>query len=221
MAKVITYKKNKIYKTGVQLLRNNKLPSKFVLTKKPKKYLVQGFSHCGAYSVKGILDAFGKDRNKHPKNYHTNLLSKITGSGFTKSYYVDMLRLHGLYAKGENAEILWNKEKLVLLKKMISKNFPVMLCIGNGYTKTGRYNPIKASLIGHWITVWGYDDTKQEFYVYDSAVPKKNYDKNIPVGNKKRTYSEILRDWKGSLTTKFIGFGEYYFIKIKSVDKNE
>ncbi len=197
-------------------------PQKFVLTMHPKEYLKQGFSHCGAYSVKGILSAFGKDIKNHPKEYHTNRISKIIGTGFSKSYYVNILRSHGFSATGKNAKNLSDEEKLTLLKMLLSRNTPVMLLIGNGYTKTGKYNPLKAQIIGHWITLWGYDDIKQEFYVYDSAVPKKLYDENIPVGNKKRKYSEILRDWKGPSTTRLgIRCGKYYYIEINNTDKNE
>jgi hypothetical protein len=54
-------------------------PKKVVLTTKPDKYLKQGFSHCGVYSVKAILEAYGLDDKKHPKDYHTNRLGKVTG----------------------------------------------------------------------------------------------------------------------------------------------
>ena len=52
------------------------LPSTYILSVKPKEYLVQGISHCGVYCVKGILGAYGKDDKIHPKDYHTNWIGK-------------------------------------------------------------------------------------------------------------------------------------------------
>lgn len=79
--------------------------------------------------------------------------------------------------------------------------------------KNGSYNPLLAKFFGHSITLWGYDDNEQVFYVYDSAVSINLYDKDIPVGNKKRTYTQILRDWKGALTVKLFGGQEYLISK--------
>lgn len=70
-----------------------------------------------------------------------------------------------------------------------------MLRVGNGYAKSGNYHPIAANVIGHWISLWGFDDEKQVFYVYDPYVALSRHDKDIPIGNTARTFSEILRDW--------------------------
>lgn len=171
-----------------------KLPKRYILTISPKEYLVQGLSHCGAYSVKAILSAFGKDTSTHPSEYHTNLLSKKLGGGLGKQYWVNILRSYGLKAQVKTANNMTNDEKLVLLKQLLYKNTPVMIRIGNGYYKSKRHNFLLSKLVNHWITLWGYDDDKEIFYVYDSAMPSYLYDE-IPIGNVTRTYSEILRDW--------------------------
>ena len=69
-----------------------------------------------------------------------------------------------------------------------------MVRIGNGYLPNGGHSSLLACIVGHWITLWGYNDAEEVFYVYDSAVPPQLYDENIPAGNKKRTYAEMLRD---------------------------
>jgi len=69
-----------------------------------------------------------------------------------------------------------------------------MIRIGNGYLDCD-YNPIIGRIIPHWITLWGYDNTKNVFYVYDSGLPVRHWDKSLPIGNTARTYTEILRDW--------------------------
>ena len=43
--------------------------------------------------------------------------------------------------------------------------------------------------------ILGKNDQREIFYVYDSGILKKHYDKNLPTGNTIRTYQEVLRDW--------------------------
>ncbi|PJC33240.1 hypothetical protein CO051_01835 [Candidatus Roizmanbacteria bacterium CG_4_9_14_0_2_um_filter_39_13] len=51
-----------------------------------KEYLKQGVSHCGAYSVKGVLGAVGLDKTHHPKEYHLNWFCRLTGLTLNKQY---------------------------------------------------------------------------------------------------------------------------------------
>lgn len=195
----------------------NNLPVRIILSIRPKEYLVQkGPSHCGAYSVKAILSAFGKDTKDHPKEYHPNLIGKITGATLNRQYWVDVLESHGVKANAKTAEKLSDTEKLEELKKILADNRPVMIAIANAYNSQGKYIPIRKYFVGHWITLWGYDDIKQTFYVYDSCIPRERNDASIPIGNTKRTYKQILRDWEGSLLSMVIlrGFEKYHYIEV-------
>jgi len=172
-----------------------KLPIRFIVSKKPKQYLKQGISHCGIYSVKAILSSYGKDKKPHPKEYHTNWIGKNLFSLATgEDYYDKILTSYGIVSKTQSAEDLSDKEKIELLKNLLSKDTPLMIRIGNGYLGQG-YNPIAGKLAPHWITLWGYDDSNKLFYVYDSAYPAKYWSESLPIGNTTRTYNEILRDW--------------------------
>lgn len=173
----------------------NTLPARYVLTIKPKEYLKQGLSHCGVYSVKAILNAYGKDEKVHPKEYHTNWVGKNLFSLATgEDYYDKILASNGIKSKTQSAEKLSDEEKVKLFKTLLSKNTPVMIRIGNGYLD-GNYNPVVGKIMPHWITLWGYDDAKSSFFVYDSGLPIKYWDNSLPIGNTTRTYKEILRDW--------------------------
>ena len=173
----------------------NTLPNRSILSRKPKQYLKQGLSHCGVYSVKAILGAYGKDDKGHPKEYHTNWIGQNLFSFSTGiKYYDKIFASYGIKSKTQSAEDLSNQEKVELLKTLLSKDTPIMIRIGNGYLGHG-YNPIVGMLTPHWITLWGYDDSKKIFYVYDSALPINYWDKSLPLGNTTRTYKEILRDW--------------------------
>lgn len=174
---------------------SNQLAKKFVLSIKPKEYLTQGPNHCGVYSVKAVLSAFGLDFKGHPKEYHPNVFGRLTGLTLSKQYLVDILKSNGLNAKVSSAENLSSEAKLDLLKTNLAEDKPVMVRIGNGYILTNKYNPVLGKIIGHWITLWGYDDQNQIFYVYDSGLLRKYWNKTIPIGNTTRTYQEVLRDW--------------------------
>lgn len=172
------------------------LPTKYLLSKKPREYLTQGLSHCGVYCVKAILSSFGKDDKKHPKDYHSNWIGRNFFSFATgDDYYDKIFASYKVKSKTKSAESLIDQDKLNLLKTLLSKNTPVMIRIGNGYYKSKEYNTFLGKLVPHWITFWGYNDEKQIFYVYDSGMLKEHWDQNLPVGNTTRTYQEILRDW--------------------------
>lgn len=173
----------------------NNLPSKYILTLKPKDYLKQGLSHCGVFSLKAILSAYGNDVKGHPKEYHSNWIGRHFFSFATgKDYYDRIFKSFGIKSKTKSAKHLANQEKINLLKTLLSRNTPIMIRIGNGYLDS-NYNPVLGRIVPHWITLWGYDDIKKLFYVYDSGLSVKYWSKNLPIGNTMRTYSEILRDW--------------------------
>ncbi len=165
-----------------------------ILSRRPKEYLKQGPTGCGAYSVKGILSAYDKDNKKHPFEYlQWSRLPFITNS----SHWTKVLNSCGLKAKQESLKGLSEDRRLEVIKDAIRRDTPVMLLIGNGYRGNGIWSVTRWWLIKHWITIWGFNDEKKVFYIYDSMVPPKYYHKDIPTGNVQRTYQNVLRDLKG------------------------
>lgn len=185
------------------------LPNKFVLSINPKEYLKQGGpSHCGMYAIKGILSAYGLDTYQDPKDYHPNFVGKITGATLPWTFS-QVLNKYGLNAEIKLAQGS-KEDKIGLLKILLHKNNSIVLLIGNGYRQDGNYSSFKAKLVSHWITLWGYDDKERVFYVYDSAVPKDRYDRDIPTGNKKRKYDDVIRDWGA----RILSFGSWKYLYI-------
>ncbi len=183
-----------------------------ILSHFPKEYLEQGLTQCSAYCVKAILSAYGKDDKKYPRDYQPNLLTKYTGINNGPILWPKVLKSYGLYAEKGDTKDLSDEQRIKLLERFIDEDKAIMLRIGNGYSKSGKYSPFVASFMGHWITLWGYNNEEKVFYVYDSYVSLERHDKTIPVGNTKRTYVEILRDWgKGfppAWRYNFISVGE-------------
>ncbi|MBI2508434.1 C39 family peptidase [Candidatus Woesearchaeota archaeon] len=176
---------------------------KKVVNHKPKEYLKQGMRHCGGYTIKAILSAYDLDDGRHPKKY---LLPKIKSLGFTTPKLIqETLKRYGFDAPIKRANKFSNDKKIQSIKQELDKNNPVILLIGNGYSQTGNYSEFRMNWVSHWITVWGYDDKKKTFFIYDSYVDQKSYDR-IPVGNVKRTYEQVLRDWKGAFYFRMKSF---------------
>lgn len=186
--------------------------NKYILSVKPSEYLKQGRTHCGMYALKGILNAYGLDDNKNPEDYHPNLIGKITGATLPWTF-PRILSKYGLKAEVRFANS--EEEKTDLLKSFLQKNHPIILLVGNGYDRNGHYSSFKAKFSWHWITLWGFDNLEKIFYVYDSAVSKGKYDLDIPTGNKKRKYSEVIRDWKAGMMP--FGFWRYLYIPVTKV----
>lgn len=184
-----------------------------VLTRHPKKYLEQGLIHCGAFSVKAILSAYGKDVKDDPRDYHSNFLAKYIATsptGPTPSSWVRVLKSYGVPAELGDAKKLSDEQRIELLKRQLDTDNPIMLRIGNGYSKKGKYHPLAAKFISHWITLWGYNDDQKIFYVYDSYIPTERHDKNIPIGNTTRTFAQVMKDWNMGFPPRW----RYIFIKV-------
>ena len=163
---------------------------------KPKEYLEQGIRYCGGYTIKAILSAYGMDDGKHPKKYLPSINKSL---GFTTPKTIQrVLKKYKIKSQIKIAHDIPYNEKLKLIKREIDKNNFIILLIGNGYSKNGEYSWLKQKLIAHWITIWGYDDKKRVFYIYDSYNHKKEI---VPIGNVKRDYLQLLRDWKGAAYT--------------------
>ena len=186
-----------------------------VLPIRPAEYLQQGLSHCGAFAVKAILSACGKDDGRAPQMYHPGFLGRATGFS-PPDTWVKLFRSHGLLVKRRSAVNLSPAERLELLKRLLNENNVVMLRIGNGYLDNGGYSSLRGQLIGHWVTLWGYDDPRQVFYTYDPRVKRERWDKSLPVGNTARNYGATLRDWRGAL---FLWPWRYLYIRVQPPSK--
>ena len=176
---------------------------KKIVSVKPKQYLQQGMRYCGGYTIKAILSAYNLGDGRHPKEYLPSLKKSF---GFTTPKMIQKVLLqYKLNAPMKRVNNVSDAKKLEIIKRELNKNRPVILLIGNGYSPKGRYSALRMQCISHWISIWGYDDNNKVFYIYDSYRDKNYYDE-IPIGNIKRSYAQVLRDWKGPLMLRKINF---------------
>ena len=173
-------------------------------------YAPQQFPHqqgltCGEFNLMGILNAFGLEY-KQLERLRPRI--RLWGYSFIRDI-ADLLEAHGLSAPVHHANHLGDGEKIELLKGHLDRDQPVLAAIGNGHLSRGRYYPLARLFLGHFITLYGYSDHQQQFYVYDPYL-KGPFPGDIPVGNEIRSYEQLLRDWRGPMYYRFIGMDHVY-----------
>lgn len=165
---------------------------------RPNSYPQHPFAYCGAYSAKAILTAFGRPCPDDPRELFPTRLRQWLG--FLPSppdYWKKIFEKAVLQVLDRDLSKLSKSEQLEALKRALCKG-PVMVRIGNGYLPNGAYSKLLATVVGHWITLWGYDDSRELFFVYDSSRAAEWTRKfSPPIGNTVRTYAELLRDMSG------------------------
>jgi len=82
-----------------------------------------------------------------------NWLGKITGTTLGINYWVKVLKNNGIKAQLNNASADDYKTKIILLKSILLKDNPIMIYIGNGYSKDQNYNTKTARVSGHWMSL--------------------------------------------------------------------
>ena len=176
-----------------------------VVPKLPSKYPHQVGLACGEYNVRAILDAFDID-------YRPDLRPRLRVRMFGLSFVSDIRHVfarHGVDAEIRHATELHDDSRLALLRGHVDSHEPVILAIGNGHLSRTRDSALARALVGHFITVYGYDAEQDVFFVYDPYLGGEP-PKPLPAGNVERTSQQILQDWRGPLYYRFIGMDHVY-----------
>jgi hypothetical protein len=133
---------------------------------------------------------------------------KLFGFSFIKDI-PGLLKLNGLSTSIQYASRLDDHARLRIIQQHIDRDEPVLLAIGNGHISHTHYFPLARFVVGHFITVYGYNLTDELFYVYDSWI-RGVYEKEIPIGNAVRSFTQFLLDWQGPVYYKLIQMDHVY-----------
>lgn len=148
----------------------------------------QTVNDCGPFTVAAVVRTLSKKEissAEFAKNTKWRLPNKYTLPwGMEKQ-----LRENGITVEIPNIKALSDKEKISFLQERLSQNKPVII-LGerDGYE--------------HYITLFGFDSTKDELYVYDSFFEKGEEGFTIDAnddlpGNRTFTSEEVLHFWRG------------------------
>ena len=144
---------------------------------------------CAHYSLKAVIE-WERNIEKPIENYSSDWRSRNTYL-MTPWWIKKVLKKYRLKYTVLNARKLGDDERLFLLK-MNLKDGPIILLTANWQTKKKWFSWEKALTHWHYVTLWGYNDKKKIFYVYDSNTkrnPWKQWTLEIP-------YKYVLMWWK-------------------------
>ena len=176
-----------------------------VVPQLPSEYPQQVGLSCGEYNVRTVLDAFDITyrRDERPR-----LLVRTFGLSFVTDLQRALAR-HGVDTEIRHATDLHDESRLALLRGHVDSHEPVILAIGNGHLSRTRDSAFARALLGHFITIYGYDAERDVFFVYDPYL-QGDPPEPLPAGNVERTSAEMLRDWRGPFYYRFIGMDHVY-----------
>jgi len=150
----------------------------------------QTTNDCGPYNTAAVVRAIKKievDSQKFAEEIEWRLPNKYTLPwGLEKQ-----LKENEIAIEKPNLRFLSDKEKISFLQQQLSQKKPIIIL--------GETDGFE-----HYITVFGFDSSKDEFYVYDSLNDKnptlegltKDDNADFP-GNKTFTSKELLDFWRG------------------------
>ncbi len=171
----------------------------------PSSYPHQEGLTCGETNVRTIVDAFGKPfRDLDPPPFRT----KLVGYAFIR----DIQRLfehNGLVAPISHATRRSDAERIATLCACIDRDEPAMLAIGNGHVRRDRYVRRLRYVVGHFITIYGYDADDRAFFVHDPYLTGPA-PVGLPAGNEVRSFETLLWDWRGPVYYPLIGMDHIY-----------
>ncbi len=171
----------------------------------PSAYPHQVGLTCGEFNACALIDAFDLGFAPDPR---PRLRIRLFGLSFIADLARTLVR-HGLDAEVRSASELHDESRLALLRGHIDSHEPVVLAIGNGHLSRDRDSAVARALVGHFITIYGYDAERDEFFVYDPYLDGQP-EEPLPAGNVARTADEILRDWRGPFYYRWIGMDHAY-----------
>ncbi len=136
----------------------------------------QGWNNCGPANITMALSYFGwtKDQDYALSFLKPDREDKNVNPWELVNFVNQESQIRALYRVGGDMQ---------LLKQLISNKLPVL--IETGYMFEG------SDWLGHYQTVVGYDDTKQNFYVYDSYLGTGQNGTGMP-----KTYEDFDSFWE-------------------------
>lgn len=160
----------------------------------------QTVNGCGPFSVAAVVRAL-TGREIDSKEFDKSMDWRLPDGGTLPIGMEKQLKENGISVEIPDVERLTDEQKISLLKEKLSQNKPIII-LG----QTGDYE--------HYITLFGFDDSKDEFYIYDSFYDKEKEgytkdDNGDFSGNRTFTSKELLDFWRGG---GMYGFYKWYAI---------
>lgn len=149
------------------------------------------FGGCGMYTLKNIIESFFSEKDLGIHHYAPTLWNKI--SWFMLPWtLIKVLKEFWLKAHKWRYTKKWIQSKIEFIKKEL-KTWPVILVIWHAYKWKKDFSLLKAIWVQHYMSIWGYDDDQEIFYIYDSWAPKRLIRKDLPIWNMTLKYKDLIK----------------------------
>jgi len=166
----------------------------------PQAYPRQEGLSCGETNARSVIESFGLSFERPTR---PGWKVRLFGYSLLRDLR-SLMESHGLSAPIRSAASVNAPARLDVLRSHLRKGYPIVIAIGNGHLRRGRYVPAARVLLGHYLTLYGFEDASETFFVYDSYLDGEP-EGPLPAGNETRTYAETLRDWRGPFYYPLIG----------------
>ncbi len=187
-------------KHEVPLINKSRILSSYSIEYPSEFNYRQTPNDCGPYNVAAVVR--GLTGNEVDSSEYAKSIKWRLPNGYTLPWGMErQLKENGISIKIPNVKSLNDEDKIEFLREQLSQGKAVII-LGEqeGYE--------------HYITLFGFDNLQDEFYVYDSFYNKgegnltKDGNDNFP-GNRNFTSQELLNFWrKGGM----YGFYRWYII---------
>lgn len=147
------------------------------------------FGTCAHHSLKAVIEAKTREK-KSLHDYSCDWWSRLTYL-MTPWGLQKMLRKYEINFSIIQARKLTSSQKIALLKQALLKG-PVILLIGNGITNKKFFSRKKALTHWHYVTLWGYHEKEEVFFIYDSNT-KRSPEVYLMRGTIKIPYQDIVK----------------------------
>lgn len=149
----------------------------------------QTINDCGPYNTFAVIRAL-KGEDSDPQAYVKSMKWRLPNKYTIPWGLEKQLEENGIVIETPNLEQLTNEDKIVFLKEQLTLKKPIII-LGE------REN------YEHYITLFGFNSEKDEFYAYDSLYKKhisiegitEDDNGNLP-GNRNLTSNELLNFWE-------------------------
>jgi len=150
----------------------------------------QTINDCGPFSTAAIVRAL-KKKEIDSKEFAEKIEWRLTNK-YTLPWGIEkQLEENGVVVAKPNLESLSDENKILFLQQQLSLSKPIIIL--------GERNNFE-----HYVTIFGFDSLKDEFYVYDSIHDKKSDtdsgmtkdDNDKFPGNRTFSSEELLNFWR-------------------------
>lgn len=149
----------------------------------------QTANDCGPYNTAAVVRALKKD-DVDSRIFAEEIRWRLPNKYTLPWGLEEQLEENGIAIEKPNLKFLSDEEKILFLQQQLSQKRPIIVL--------GEIDGFE-----HYITVFGFDSSKDEFYVYDSLNDKdpiidgltKDDNSNLP-GNRTFTSKDLLNFWR-------------------------